>query len=410
MYATTATTAHISPRVLIVSMFTPEAQAWHDNFDASGLGNLTAQTVYPRGLSMLFPGVYCTESGAVCQFTVGEGEINAAASMMALLLSDTFDLRSTYVFLGGIAGVNPKHATLGSVALARYAVQVALQYEVDPRSLPQNWSTGYIGYGQVSPDKYPSITYGTEVLELNAKLRDIAYNLASKATLVDSGAARRFRARYRPSFEKAAEAPTVVKCDVATSDVYYSGTMLAEAFENTTRLWTNGTGESCMSAQEDNAVLEVLVRGAIEKLVDFSRIIVMRTGKEARLPAASNALRYPPLGSDFDRPAPGQSSLEHLTVTNQNGLDIATTNLYHAGIEVVRGIVSGWNSTFRQGIAPDNYIGDIFGSLGGFPDFGLGSITRGERVDPASYRKVKLGLTSRKVFRSRRFAYPISNT
>lgn len=165
-----------------------------------------------------------------------------------------------------------------------------------------------------------------------------------------------------------------------------------------------------MSAQEDNAVLEVLVRGAIEKLVDFSRIIVMRTGKEARLPTASNALRYPPLGSDFDRPAPGQSSLEHLTVTNQNGLDIATANLYHAGIEVVRGIVSGWNSTFRQGVAPDNYIGDIFGSLGGFPDFGLGSITRGERVDPASYRKVKLWLTSRKVFRSRRFAYPISNT
>ena len=198
---------------------------------------------------------------------------------MALMLSDAFDLSSTYILLGGIAGVNPRYATLGSVAIARYAVQVALQYEIDPRSLPEGSSTGYIGYGRAKPDQYPTISYGTEVFELNANLRDIAHGLACKAKLADSNTAKSYRARYRDSFEKAAQAPSVVKCDVATSDVYYSGTMLAEAFENTARLWTNGTGESCMSAQEDSAVLEVLVRGAIEKLVDFSRVVVMRTGK-----------------------------------------------------------------------------------------------------------------------------------
>jgi purine nucleoside permease len=228
---------------------------------------------------MLFPAVSCTTDGTVCQVTVGEGEINAAASMMALVLCDAFDLRSTYLFLGGIAGVNPRHGTLGSVAIARYAVQVALQYEIDPRSLPEGSSTGYIGYGRAKPDQYPTISYGTEVFELNANLRNIAYDLASKAKLADSNTAKIYRARYQESFEKAAKPPSVIKCDVATSDVYYSGTMLAEAFESTTRLWTNGTGASCMSAQEDSAILEVLVRGAIEKLVDFSRVMVIRTGR-----------------------------------------------------------------------------------------------------------------------------------
>lgn len=77
--------------------------------------------------------------------------------------------------------------------------------------------------------------------------------------------------------------PSVVKCDSATSDVYYSGGRLAQAFENTTTLWTNGTGAYCMSAQEDSATLEVLVRAATEGLVDFGRIIAMRTGKGSPL-------------------------------------------------------------------------------------------------------------------------------
>lgn len=68
---------------------------------------------------------------------------------------------------------------------------------------------------------------------------------------------------------------------------------------------------------------------------------------------------------------------------DQNGFDVAIDNIYNAGIEVVKAIVAGWNCTFRRGIAPSNYIGDIFGSLGGHPDFGLGSITDGRCVAPA---------------------------
>lgn len=232
---------------------------------------------------MLFPHVFCTIDGRVCQITLGEGEINAAASMMALVLSTSFNLRQTYFLIAGIAGVNPRHATLESVALSRFAVQVALQYEIDPRSLPANWTTGYIPFGRDYPFEYPSITYGTEVFEVNERLRDAAFALASRASLADDQVSRQYRARYaargRNPHAAATRLPSVVKCDCTTSDVYFSGTRLSQAFEKTTELWTNGTGVYCMAAQEEAATLEVLVRGAIETLVDFSRIIIMRTGE-----------------------------------------------------------------------------------------------------------------------------------
>ena len=62
--------------------------------------------------------------------------------MTALTLSSEFDLTKTYFLIAGIGGINPKIATLGSVTFAKYAVQVALQYEFDAREIPDNYTTG----------------------------------------------------------------------------------------------------------------------------------------------------------------------------------------------------------------------------------------------------------------------------
>lgn len=243
--------------------------------------------------------------------TAGESEINAATSLTSLVLGSSssacssaqFDLHQTYFLAAGIAGVNPKLATLGGVALARFAVQVALQYEVDARELPTaaaspddhgkkgnpNLTTGYLPYGGFAPSDYPTVLYGTEVLELNAALRDKAVDLARRggAPLADSAQVAEHRARYAAAkpdgiYDAATRPPAVHACDVATSDVYYSGTLLSEAFENTTRVWTNQTEEKityCMTAQEDVAVLEVLLRAHLWGLVDYARAIVLRTGQ-----------------------------------------------------------------------------------------------------------------------------------
>lgn len=288
----------------------------------------------------------------------GESEINAATTVTTIAFSPLFDLTKTYFFVAGIAGINPKRATTGSATFARYAVQVALQYEIDIRELSAAYSTGYIPLGADFPDQYPTSIYGTEVFEVNAALRTIAADFARKAKLSDSTAAKSYRAHYANAsgeYKAATLAPSVVECDVATSDVYYSGNILGTAFENTTKLFTNGTGDYCSTAQEDNATLEVLLRASAHKLTDFARIIVMRTA------------------SDFDRPYPGVSAAYNLLFADQGGFEPALENIYHAGIEVVQGILKGWDETFAKGVKPTNYIGDIFGTLGGQPDFGPGT-------------------------------------
>ncbi|KAB8302989.1 hypothetical protein EYC80_006298 [Monilinia laxa] len=363
----------VKPKVFIISMFSPEADIWYENsYTAGSIGNLLAKNITVPGFSPLFPQAHCLADGSVCQLTTGESEINAASTITALTLSPAFDLTSTYFLIGGIGGVNPKHGTLGDVAFSKYAIQVALQYEFDAREKPDNFTTGYFPQGSYAPDQYPGSIYGTEVFEVNEPLRDLAVGFAQKASLNDSATSIAYRARYGSNsstagsnvYQAATHAPTVITCDTATSDVYYSGTLLGEAFENTTTLFTNGSGVYCITAQEDNATLSALLRAALFKIVDFSRIIIMRTA------------------SDFDRPYPGASVEYNLLYSNQGGFEIAVENIYLAGTEVIKGVLGGWNTTFAAGVNATNYIGDIFGSLGGEPDFGPGSEFGGEPVAP----------------------------
>lgn len=279
----------IAPKVMIVSMFDQEGDVWYGipNF------NLLAHNVTVPGLSPLFPAVHCTEEYNVCQLTTGEGEINAAGTIASLVHSDAFNLTKTYFMIAGIAGISPYQGTSADVTFARYAVQVALQYELDAREKPDNLSTGYFPQGSYSPEQYPQELYGTEVFEVNDALRKIAVAAAKQATLNDTAAAQAYRANYAVGLA-ARSAPSVRECDVATSDNYFYGALLGEAFSNYTHLATNGSGVYCTTAQEDNATMESLLRGAAAHLVDFARIIVMRTA------------------SDFDRPYPGQSDLQGL--------------------------------------------------------------------------------------------------
>ena len=297
--------------------------------------------------------------------------------MSALTFSPLFNFTLTYWLIAGIAGVNPKVATLGSVTFARYAVQVALQYEFDAREIPANFTTGYVPQGSFSPTQYPQSIYGTEVFEVNTALRDLAVGFASSAILNDSSDAMAYRANYATTkaYGAGSNGPGVVACDVATSDVYYSGTLLSEAFENTTRLFTNGSGVYCTTAQEDNASLEALLRGAVNNITDFGRIIVMRTA------------------SDFDRPYAGEAATENLFYANQGGFEPAIENIYLAGIKVVEGILSEWNTTFFKGVNATNYIGDIFGSLGGTTDFGPGSMFNN---DPVVLKRSSKGINQRR--------------
>ncbi|KAK1024147.1 hypothetical protein LTR33_017952, partial [Friedmanniomyces endolithicus] len=224
----------VKPKVFIIDMFGPEGDVWYGipEFD------LLAINITVPGFSPLYPDAHCTANGDICQLITGESEINAATTIASLVRYPRFDLTTTYFMIAGIAGVNPEHATLGSVAFARYAVQVALQYEFSQFEIPTNYTSGYIPQGSLSPQEYPQSIYGTEVFEFNQNLQKMAVAFARKAALNDSSDAVIYRANYATSsaYAAGAAAPSVVECDVATSDVYFSGNILSTAFGNYTTL------------------------------------------------------------------------------------------------------------------------------------------------------------------------------
>lgn len=91
-------------------------------------------------------------------------------------------------------------------------------------------------------------------------------------------------------------------------------------------------------------------------MVDYERIVVMRTI------------------SDFARPPPSMNAFDFFTKSEQGGFQPAIANIYNAGLPYLTDIISNWDKTYKDGhYKAKNYVGDIFGTLGGTPDFGKSS-------------------------------------
>jgi purine nucleoside permease len=313
---TSARVTH-APKVMIVTMFSPEGQVWLDR-----LGPW--HDIKVPGLSPDYPSVHCNP-GQVCVITTGMGHANAAASMMALLFSRAFDLSHTYFLIAGIAGINPEQGTVGSVAWAHYLVDFGIQWELDAREIPATWHSGYLGINAKGPGDKPPMDYRTEVFELDASLLQKAFDLSRDVQLSDDPQAQAARAHFTSA--PANQPPSVLRCDTVASDTWFSGTKLGERASEWTRLLTDGRGVYCTTQQEDNATFEALKRGANARLVDLARVAVLRAG------------------SDFDRPYGGQSSTDNLLgYTEQGGFGIALTNLYRAGYPLVKEITTNWRA------------------------------------------------------------------
>lgn len=315
----------IAPRVLIVTMFEPEARLWLERLGPWQRTRIT-------GLADDYPYLHCNRQ-QVCVVTTGMGHTNAAASAMSLVLSSKLDLRRSYVMVAGIAGINPEHGTLGTPAWARFLIDWGLQWELDAREAPADWPSGYLGINTRSPQDKPPLDYRTEVFQIDGNLLRRAVALSKDVTLADSDAAQAYRARYPQA--PANQPPRVAQCDTLAGDTWFSGQKLGERAAAWTRILTNGAGTYCTTQQEDNATYEALQRGAKMGRVDLSRVLVLRAG------------------SDFDRPPPGTTAVHNLlNYTEQGGFDIAVENLYRTGLPVVKAISGQWKR-WQRGVPQD---------------------------------------------------------
>jgi purine nucleoside permease len=311
-------------KVLIISMFEPEAAPWIAPL------KLTEKVNVP-GLLPDSPALRCNADD-VCLMVSGMGHANAAASTMAFTLDARFDLRRTYFLIAGIAGIDPAMGTVGTATWARYLVDYGIAHELDARDMPKSWRTGYHGIMTKGPGEKPKFEYHTEYAQLDEALLQKALALTKNATLADNDKARAYRAKYKKA--PANQPPQVVQCDTLGGDTWWHGKHLGEHATAWMKLLTDGKGRYCTTQQEDNATHNALMRAAAVGKVDLKRLAVLRTA------------------SNFDRPHPGQSahaSLIASTTGGSGGFMPATANLFNVGGLLVNDIVRNW-AQWREGV------------------------------------------------------------
>jgi purine nucleoside permease len=316
----------ITPKVLVVTMFevpgdTPgEAQRWIEN------EKLTTRIAIP-GLSKAFPDLLCNEEG-LCLVTTSMGYANAASSISALVHADRLDLSHSYILIAGIAGVDPADGTLGSAHWARYAIDGGLQWDIDARQIPKEWSTGRLGIFSPTPKDKPKPDYGTEVFHLNEKLTQRAFDLSKDVKLEDGDKAKEYRAHYPNA--PANQPPAISICDTVSADTWWHGSLTSKAMNDWAKLMTDGAANYCTTQQEDNATLTALSRGADMGRIDMSRVALLRTA------------------SNFDQEYPGQTPDQSLHAQS-GGFIPSVENAYLVGSRLTHAIVSDWAS-WKDGV------------------------------------------------------------
>jgi purine nucleoside permease len=333
-------------KVMIINMFGGNAPSEASAFT----GNLgLTESIPVRGLSPDYPNILCN-SDDVCQMVAGEGHANVAASTMALILSDKFDLSHTYFLIAGIAGIDPNQGTTGSAAWARYLIDYGISWEIDAREIPGTvadpttpvWPYGYLAIYPTDMTAQPwnslpsmPTPYHSEMYQLNEALLQKILSLTSKVNLTvnDNATAQAYRGHYAEA--KAKAPPSVIQCDTMAGDTWYHGINLGERAAAWTTLWTGGKGTYCTTQQEDNATYMALTRGAITGLVDLNRVAVLRTA------------------SNFDRPYPAESAWHSLCGCgpegDSGGFVPAINNLWAASAPFIKDVVAHWNK-WKQGV------------------------------------------------------------
>jgi len=317
----------IEVRVVVVTTW-EVVEAGQDKF-----GELTAwKTRWPLATALPFPaGVHPLQYDPkthVLAVLTGMATARAAASVMALGMDPRFDLSHAYWIVAGTAGVDPKVASAGSAAWARWVVDGDLGQEIDPRETPADWPTGMVPYDRTVPYEQPAPPIhgdnANTAYVLNRKLVDWAYERTKAIALPDTPALAKLRAPYsgqgaRPAF--------VLEGDALMSSTFWFGDRLNLWAQQWVDYWTHGDGVFVMSAEEDSGVLQALTQLAGARKADLDRVLVLRAA------------------SDYTVAPPGMTAAEFLANENKAGFPgtpSALDNLYLVAAPIVRTLVEDW--------------------------------------------------------------------
>jgi len=206
--------------------------------------------------------------------------------LAAFVLDPRFDFRKTYWLFTGISGVDPRAASVGSAAWARWVVDGDALREIDDRTIPSDWPYGLWAIGAArpntlpdNPNHYGSVTNVAELTKaypLNATLANWAFARTRHIVLPDSPVLRARRAAWK-GFPQAMRAPFVLEGETLGSLRYWHGAPRTRWAEDWVHLWTQGRGTFVMTNEESQTNQRAMRVFADQGLVDPRRILVLRT-------------------------------------------------------------------------------------------------------------------------------------
>jgi purine nucleoside permease len=263
----------IPVKVVIVAMF----EVGEDTGDKPGELQYWVERDHLNQVYPLAAGYHAARMNASGEMAIltGQGTAHAAATIMALGLDPRFDFSHAYWLIAGIAGGNPDRISLGSAAWARWVVDGDLGYEIDPREMPNDWSTGYVPLRKTHPFEPPAAPLDGQVYELNAELAEWAYELTRSIPLADSAELKEIRSHFDGS--AALRPPFVTLGDEISSSTYWHGKLSDAWATEWVSYFTGGKGQFATSAMEDTGTLQSLKYLAQAGRIDWQRILILRT-------------------------------------------------------------------------------------------------------------------------------------
>src|ERR1700733_4533261 len=229
----------------------------------------------------------------VLGIVTSEGSLRAAASIMALGLDERFDLSKAYWIVPAIAGIDPTYASVGSAAWAEWVIDRDLNFEIDSREIPPDWSTGHVPLGRSKPFQLPRPDLerpnGVNGYHLNVELVEWAYELTRNVHLDDTPALKGIRAGYA-RYPNALKPPFVLKGDEVSASDWWMGERMNTLAEQWMAYWSGGKGRAVTTSMEDSGILTSLTPLSRTQRVRVDRVLVLRPGSDYTVPASGQSV------------------------------------------------------------------------------------------------------------------------
>src|SRR5215217_1484133 len=313
----------IAPKILNIAMFqtgdplaggSGEASVWVKN------DKLDQVIQIPGSFSPL----YCNASFDHCLVITGVMTANAAATVMAVGLSERVDLTHSYIMVAGVGGGPPDKITVGTAAWADWVVSGDLVTELDAREMPPDWQYPKAYLACTHPWCPDGFRTGTEVFQMDPTMTGWAYRLSKDVPLQDDPTARAYAQHYPETVARGA--PFVTRCAILGVNDFIHGKLTSEWSTWWVSQWTKGKGQFCMSADEEGGTFTALQRLAAVGRVDMRRVMVLR------------------VATDFDSQYPGQTAGQALADSLDTTFGfVGLENVYRVGSAVVREIIGHWD-------------------------------------------------------------------